>query len=255
MYKLFFFYTFLLLFSFSKNVNANSIEIDHRIMEDMIKKANEEGKMILLEFYADWSVPCRWMQETVFQDTEVNTILSKGFITKMINIDDVKGYELKRLYDVIAIPTILIFNSKGKMIERIEKTITTGELVEVLELHNNHRNEVKIKHSINSSPIANDPESKASNKFQENYLKYVESNENSLRNYRLQMGIFENFENAFDKVQKLKTTFLEPIIVVNDFKNEKVRYKVMMGEFQTAQEAESYREILEKDYNLKGLVK
>lgn len=254
MCKLFFFLTFLLSSSFLKDVKAVSTENAHTIMVDMIKKANEEGKMILLEFYADWSAPCRWMQETVFNDTDVNTILSNGFITKMINIDDIDGFELKSLYEVMVIPTILIFNTNGKMIERIEKTITTGELIEVLELHNNHRNEVKIKHSINSSPSVNKSATKASNNFQENYLKYVESDENTLKNYRMQMGIFENFENAFEKVQKLKTTFLEPIIVVNDYKNDKVRYKVMMGEFSTLSEAESFRKILNNEFKLDAII-
>jgi thioredoxin-related protein len=235
-------------------IKASNANYSHTIMEDMIKKAGEEGKMILLEFYADWCAPCKWMQETVFQDQEIKSLLSNSYITKLVNIDDIDGFELKNLYEVQVLPTILIFNTTGKMIERIEKTIATSELISVLGLHDNHRNKVKIKHSINSSPTPNIASTTDSKNIQETHLRYIESNNKTVRNYRLQMGIYEDFENAFNKVNNLKDTFLEPIIVVNDYKNKIVRYKVMMGEFSTLSEAESFRKILNKEFKLDAII-
>jgi thioredoxin-related protein len=244
----------LSVFFIPDKIEAYSPNNAHSIMEDIIKKAGEEGKMILLEFYADWCTPCKWMQETVFQDQEVRTRLASGYITKMVNIDDIDGYELKSLYEVQVLPTILIFNTKGKMVERIEKTIAKNEFIDILQIHDNKQNRVKIKHSINSSPIGTSDDFTETKDIQDNYLRYVETNNKTTRNYRLQMGIFEDFENAFSKVDKLKNTFLEPIIVVNDYKNETVRYKVMMGEFATLSEAESFRKILIKEFKLDAII-
>ena len=64
----------------------------------------------------------------------------------------------------------------------------------------------------------------------------------------------EEYQSAFDKVETLKRTFLEPIIVVNDIKDEKVRFKVMMGEFQTMSEAESFQKILHDDFSIESII-
>jgi thioredoxin-related protein len=223
------------------------------IMDDMIKKAGEEGKLIMVEFYADWCAPCKIMKKTIFSDKDVIDMLSKNFISRMVNIDDLDGFELKSMYEVSVLPTILIFNTNGKMVERLEKTVSTNQFLEILHLHNTHRNKVKIKHSVNSAPpvIDNTKENKV---IQENYLRYVESTNRTTRNYRLQMGLFENYDNAFNKVDQLQKIFLEPIIVVNDYIKEKVRYRVMMGEFTTLSEAESFRKILKNEFNLNAII-
>jgi thioredoxin-related protein len=224
------------------------------IMDDMIRKAGEEGKLIMLEFYADWCAPCKIMKKTIFSDQEVIDMLSTNFISKMVNIDDLDGFELKSMYKVAVLPTILIFNTNGKMVERLEKTVSATEFLEILNLHNTHRNKVKIKHSINSAPpsVNNSKEKKS---IQDNYLRYVDSTNKTTRNYRLQMGLFENYDNAFQKVDQLQDIFLEPIIVVNDYNSkEKVRYRVMMGEFATISEAESFRKILKNEFKLNAII-
>jgi len=73
-------------------------------------------------------------------------------------------------------------------------------------------------------------------------------------NYRLQIGVFDEYQVAFQRVSELRDTFLEEIIVLNDFRNGIPVYKVMMGQFSTQNEANSFREILINHYNIDSIV-
>ena len=47
---------------------------------------------------------------------------------------------------------------------------------------------------------------------------------------------------------------MEPIIVLNDYVDNMTQYKVMMGEFQTIEEAEGFRKILQRDFGIKAVI-
>jgi rare lipoprotein A len=73
-------------------------------------------------------------------------------------------------------------------------------------------------------------------------------------NYKLQVGNHMDYAVAFEQVEKLRGQFIEPIIVMNDYVNNKTQYKVLLGEFKTIAEAESFRKILDKDFKIDSIV-
>ncbi len=245
-----FFIFFLSTYAFADNVKVTFYEGD---FESAKIKAGEEGKLFFVDFYASWCAPCKWMDETAFSDSEVIKILNQDYIAIKVNIDDLDGYTWKQQYKVNVLPTMMIFNSSGELIERVEETLSARKLEYMLTKFNTEENRKVVKHDLNQSPGSVSQLSEYSG------TKSVSTNSSgsAKRNYayRIQLGVFNEFENTYTMVNTLKSQFLEPVIVLNDMDEGKVRYKVMMGEFQTAQEAESYREILERDFKLKGLVK
>ena len=236
----------------SANSNPSSGFFFEGAFIDAKHKAGEEGKLFFVDFYANWCTPCKWMEESTFKNAEVINMLSTNYVALKIDIDDLDGYSIKQQFQVSVLPTILIFNSKGELIERVEETLSTGKMLALLEYHNKDDNKVKIKHAVNSSPKVSI--SSLSNERDNNHLSVKKA---TVRNhaFRIQLGVFKEFENTYDLVNELKSQFIEPIIVLNDFVDDKVVYKVMMGEFQTKSEATDYKNILERDYQIKGLVK
>ncbi len=210
-------------------------------------KASQEGKLLFVDFYADWCTPCKWMDQTVFTDPSVALALKKDFVAYKVNIDDLEGFELKQKYDVSVLPTMIILNSNGKMVERIEETMTSTEFLDVLSLHNQSGNKMVVQHTMNVSP-ENTSTSKDRESTERSYLRYIESDDKRLRNYRMKIGSYVSYEDAHSQVASLKKSFLEPIIVVNDIQDGVVHFNVMMGEFATASEAESFRDILRNDF-------
>lgn len=216
------------------------------------EKASLEGKLILLDFHANWCSPCKWMDQTTFADSDIISILREDYIALKVDIDNKDGYETKNQFDVKYLPTLLIFNSEGIMIERIEKTITPRALKELLLEHNSPVNKKVIKHKINTSPSLKIPATIESKKIQELSLSGEEEKEYAERSisykiYKLQVGVFAKYESAETYVNQLNNVFTEPVTVKNEIIEGKMVYKVYIGQFESAEEAYNFRKTL-KDY-------
>lgn len=221
-----------------------------------LHKASENGKLLLVDFYATWCTPCKWMDKTTFSNPELQGLLSDNYIVYKADIDDPNGFKAKEQFDIKVLPTILIFNTKGELQERIEETMTSEELMPILEFHNNPANTLKIIHKVNKSPkdhMIEDDEYQDAQELQILYEAYKRK-EKIKSNYRLQIGVFDDYKEAFKQVNELRETFIEEIIVLNDYRNGVTLYKVMMGKFLTYEEAESFRKILANHYDIKSIV-
>jgi thiol-disulfide isomerase/thioredoxin len=213
-------------------------------------KAKEEGKMLLLDFYASWCTPCKWMDETTFKDLEVRSLLDQKYIAVKVNIDDFEGFELKSKFDIRFLPTILIFNPNGQMIERVEETLGSQKMKTMLSGHA-EANASFVKHKVNSSP--RDVLKKEIDQPTE-ATEYVQEDESKTL-FRMQMGVFSTFEGANAKSLELQNVFVEKITIIEHTNtNGKILYKVVMGEFSTSSEARSFKDVLETQFNMKSIV-
>lgn len=235
-----------------KTVNFTDVNV-----EEAIAKASAEGKLVFMDFYANWCTPCKWMEKTTLSDERVASALNSNFVAVKVNIDDVEGFQMKNKYEVNFLPTILILSSEGKMVERIEQTMVADELLGILQLHNSPENKVVIKHDFNKSPkrINGTEDVEEEDPWtisQDDYRRYTEMEQK--RNYRVQVGVYDDYSDAQREVNKLRETFMEPIVVLNDFKNDKVLFKIMLGQFQSLQEADSFCKVLKTNFSINAIV-
>jgi len=239
------------MLSFS-TLPANMEEVDfyQGSLKDAKKLAGLEGKLAFVEFHASWCGPCKWMNQTTFKHPEVVGELNENYVAIKVDIDDFDGFAWKKQYNVETLPTMLIFNSRGQLVDRIEETLSPSKMVEILKMHNSEPNK-EVMATINTSP-----KELRSQKRRNSGSKApsVDMTRRSQSSYKIQVGIFEDYESAVGYFQKLQEDFLEPIIVLNDYTNGAVRYKIMMGDFQSENEADSFRDILENEYEIKGFV-
>lgn len=80
-----------------------------------LKQASKNKQVTLFDFYADWCVSCKEMEEVTFKDSEVKLKLSKvhkiqADVTANDNIDT----ELLKHFGLIGPPAILFFNDQGE---------------------------------------------------------------------------------------------------------------------------------------------
>jgi len=227
------------------NTTPSNIDFYKGSIVDAQKKAKAEGKLFFVDFYADWCAPCKWMDETSFSDKNVFSMLNENYVSLKVNIDEFEGFSLKQEYKVRYLPTMLIFNAEGELIDRIEETLSPRKLHGILADHNEGNPTKRVVKRVNSSPSTT-----ASNKVEKPNFVYP-----SKSKYRVQVGLYSDFKKTFKYVNELKQTFAEPIIVLNDYHDGKIVYKVMIGEFKNPELAQDYVKILKNEFGITGLVK
>ncbi len=105
--------------------------------------AASEGKLYLVDFTAKWCMPCQWMEETTFADERVINYMKENYVAVKIDIDDFDGFAHKQLYGIKKLPSILIFNSKGVLLEQYTGSHAPSGLLKILEEHNQPNNRIK----------------------------------------------------------------------------------------------------------------
>ena len=247
---------------FHQKVNALETKVAFKpiSIQEARQKASAEGKLIFMDFHANWCTPCHWMDQTTFTDKQVVEILSAHYVALKIDIDDKQGHEIKKQFDVKYLPTLLIFNSEGIMIERIENTITPRNLKEILSKHNAPDNRKIIKHDPNTSPGLKELNySKKDTQPTEIALSPEEQKEYdnkpvNQKIYKLQVGVFEKYEIAEKFILELQQTFLEPVTVKNDLVANKLVFKVYLGQFESKEEALIFKQNLNNDHGIDSFV-
>jgi thiol:disulfide interchange protein DsbD len=80
----------------------------------VMAKAKEEGKPVILEFYADWCGPCHMMEREVFVDPAV-VKATRHFTTVRADLTRVQSFhdELLARYQIRGIPAVVFINGEG----------------------------------------------------------------------------------------------------------------------------------------------
>lgn len=99
---------------------GTGIKFEHITLEEAKKLAAENEQLIFIDCYTSWCGPCKKMAATSFMNEEVGEVFNESFVNLKVDIEkDADGPELARLYKIKAYPTLLIIDSKGKLIKEV----------------------------------------------------------------------------------------------------------------------------------------
>lgn len=95
--------------------------------------AEETGRPLLIDLYADWCGPCHTLEEEYFPHESVQPMLS-NFVLLRLNVDVEPGRSMAQDYRANAIPTVVVAEADGTEIDRIVGiTRTPGEYADKLQ--------------------------------------------------------------------------------------------------------------------------
>jgi len=78
--------------------------------------AAANDKLIFIDAFADWCMPCRQMDRSVFTESSVAEYFNTHFISLQIDIEKEEGPAFSTIYNVSLLPTLLFIDNKGTVI-------------------------------------------------------------------------------------------------------------------------------------------
>lgn len=232
-------------------------------------RATRENKPYFVHFTATWCAPCRWMEENTFTDVELATYVHDNYLAVKIDFDDQQTESYKKRYNVTALPTVLIFNAKGELLDRYGTSMSKEELLQALQKNNpNPVRPQKIAVATKSAPVeagtisrpplipegailvhqqpAIKPTTRASLPKSAEPIPTLQ--------FSIQVGVYSDDANADRSRSRMEARFDQPVKIVESRQNDKKLYKVMVGNFENKVAAEAYLERLNAQ-GVKGFVK
>lgn len=94
----------------------------------LLDQAKEERKLVFVDFYTDWCLPCRLMEKDVFMDRDLGNFFNENFINYKVDAEKGNGVNLAQIFNIKAYPTLLFLNDKGQVLERKEGAAYHSEL-------------------------------------------------------------------------------------------------------------------------------
>jgi len=83
-------------------------------LDAAIKSANAQGKMVMLDLYADWCVSCKEMEKYTFSDPRVHAALGDMLLLQAdLTANDKDDQALLKKFGLIGPPSILFFDKQG----------------------------------------------------------------------------------------------------------------------------------------------
>lgn len=109
--------TLLLPLFVSVNSAAAGVEFFEGGFDEALKKAEEENKIVFIDFHTEWCGYCRVMERTIFTQEQVGDFYNNHFISLKIDAEDeeMNGPYLADRYDATGFPTFVFVDAAGNV--------------------------------------------------------------------------------------------------------------------------------------------
>ncbi len=81
---------------------------------------------------AKWCLNCKLMEETTFRSQGLKLVVDGKYDTYKIDFDSYAAKDWKTKFPITSVPAFLVFDKNGKMIQRVDKSLTSTQIIELL---------------------------------------------------------------------------------------------------------------------------
>ncbi|MDO4707755.1 MAG: thioredoxin family protein [Porphyromonadaceae bacterium] len=101
--------------------SKQGIQFFEGTLEEALVQAGKDNKLVFIDYYATWCVPCKKMDKLVFTDAKVGEYFNDKFINLQLDAEKPENKASAKLYKVEAFPTMVFVAPDGKL-----KSVLTG---------------------------------------------------------------------------------------------------------------------------------
>jgi len=261
---------------------ANVIFLDASLPE-VRQMASREGKPYFVHFTATWCMPCQWMEKNTYADPALSHYANANYFPVKIDIDNEEGRRYKSQYSITVLPSILVFDERGILLDRYEESLEAADLLDILKKHQRQglagaqRMSQTSDREVLDSPKAQlslrrpalIPEENMSAGTQPVFTSTSTATPKPVparqaipdtqtpranKGYGVQVGVFSDYSNAVQQVARLEKKFDQPVNIFSNSSAGKTTYTIMVGMFGTSEKAAEYLRYLNRN-DIKGIVK
>lgn len=99
-----------------------------------VAAARRDGKPLIVDFGATWCVPCQQLEHQTFVDPRVLAELGRFVLVRVDASDaDDRSKALQEKYGSTALPLVVLIDSKGKIVRRIQEFVSADHLLPILK--------------------------------------------------------------------------------------------------------------------------
>ena len=113
--------------------NAQGINFRKNSLNEILKIAKSENKLVFIDFYTTWCGPCKSLDAGTFKDKEVGAFYNKNFINLKLDAE-AEGINAAKKYNVKAFPTLVFINYEEKVISLQEGGASAKDFIELGKL-------------------------------------------------------------------------------------------------------------------------
>jgi thiol:disulfide interchange protein len=99
----------------NQNTEETVLPQGYPILDKALTQAQRENKPLVLDFHAEWCIPCKQMEKEVFPDPKVAAQLKQ---VVFVRIDTDLEPELTQKLGVVGLPDIRFATSSGKIVHK-----------------------------------------------------------------------------------------------------------------------------------------
>lgn len=112
--------------------DANGVDFHDLSYEEAAALAAADEKIVIIDFFTTWCLPCKEMDRTTFQDPEVAAWLAEHAIALKVDAEENETNEaLAARFGVKSFPNYVYLTPEGELLDRITGKKDSGEFLEL----------------------------------------------------------------------------------------------------------------------------
>ena len=159
-------------------------------IEDILLKAQEEDKHIFMRFSASWCLPCQMLNDQLASHPELTKQLNELYIELELDYDEPNDQEWFVRYGVQCLPTMIVIDDMGQIIDRMGGSGSIAGLESFLRMNSKYPIEKLATKDLSHVNISERKIHITNEKVKAVKKVFVASD------FSIQFGAFSSYENA-----------------------------------------------------------